>query len=133
MKYLLDTNACIQYLNGRSTRLRDRINAASDADLVVCSVVKAELYFGAIKSTSPEKTIAAQQVFLGRFVSLPFDDRIADTYARIRAHVEREGTPVGSNDLLIAAIALAGGLTVVTNNVSEFRRVPGLRIEDWES
>jgi tRNA(fMet)-specific endonuclease VapC len=71
----------------------------------MCSVVKAELYFGAMKSQEPQKTLYKQQAFAERFKSLPFDDAAASEYARIRAQLEREGTPIGANDLLIAAIA----------------------------
>lgn len=132
MKYSLDTNACVRYLTGRSDVLRQRIEAVEPGDIIVCSVVRAELFFGAAKSVSPQKTREAQQRFLSRFQSLPFDDLAAEIYGVIRASLERSGVGIGANDLLIAAIALAHGLTVVTNNVSEFSRVPGLQLEDWE-
>src|SRR5215213_918079 len=121
---MLDTNACIRYLNGRSLPLKRRMEATDAADLVVCSVVKAELFFGAAKSTSPEKTLAQQRLFLGRFPSLPFDDRAADAYATIRAALAAAGSPIGPNDLLIASIAIANDVTLVTHNTSEFSRVP---------
>ncbi len=132
MIYLLDTNPCIRYLNAKSDTVRRRIESAGDEQLVVCSVVKAELFFGAVKSISPEETSASQRQFLSRFVSLPFDDDAAETYAGIRADLESQGLPIGSNDLMIAAIALANNLTLVTHNTAEFERVKGLRIEDWE-
>jgi len=130
--YLLDTNPCIRYLNAKSDTVRRRIESAGDEQLVVCSVVKAELFFGAVKSISPEETSASQRQFLSRFVSLPFDDDAAETYAGIRADLESQGLPIGSNDRMIAAIALANNLTLVTHNTAEFERVKGLRIEDWE-
>lgn len=132
MNYLLDTNACIRYLNAASEPLRKRIEAAGQGQLAVCSVVKAELLFGAVKSRKPEQTRGHQRGFVDRFVSLPFDDRAAEAYAGIRAVLEHQGTPIGANDLMIAAIALANDLTLVTHNVTEFSRVPELRIEDWE-
>lgn len=101
-------------------------------EIQVCSVVKAELFAGAEKSTDPTPTLARQQAFLSRFVSLPFDDLAADVYGRIRAHLESAGTPIGPYDLQIAAIALAHGLILVTHNMDEFSRVPGLSLEDWE-
>ena len=133
MTWMLDTNACIRYLNGRSPELRDRLDALNESDIGVCSVVKAELFYGAARSTDPVRTLQKQQRFLDRFVSFPFDDPSAETYGRIRAHLEGQGLVIGPNDLLIAAIALALGVTLVTHNVAEFSRVPGLKIEDWES
>lgn len=132
MKWLLDTNACIRYLNGRAPKLKVRIDAASAADLLVCSVFKAELYFGAAKSNDPHRTLARQKAFLAPFRSLGFDDSAAEAYGQIRAGLEKKGQPIGPNDLLIAAIALANGITVVTCNTSEFGRIGGLLIDDWE-
>ena len=133
MKYLLDTNPCIRYLSGRSDALRHRVDAVGDADIVLCSVVLAELYFGAAKSHSPQATLRLQQEFVSRFRSLAFDDTAARIYGPIRAELERSGAMIGANDLLIAAIAIANGLTVVTHNIDEFRRIPSLPIEDWEA
>jgi tRNA(fMet)-specific endonuclease VapC len=104
----------------------------SPNDIAVCSVVKAELFYGAMKSSSPTQSLRKQQVFLNQFVSLPFDDESTLTYARIRAQLESSGTPIGSYDLMIAAIALANHLILVTHNTREFGRVAGLAIEDWE-
>jgi tRNA(fMet)-specific endonuclease VapC len=133
MKYLLDTNTCIRYLNQRSERVTARFKAENERDIVVCSVVRAELYFGAMKSSQPDVTMTKQRSFTERFTSLPFDDVAAEHYARIRADLARAGTPIGPNDLLIAAIALANALTLVTHNMREFGRVVGLKIEDWEA
>ncbi len=132
MRYLLDTNTCIRYLNGRSKAISDRLNTLSDGDAAVCSVVKAELFFGAMRSQNPIKTLDGQQQFLSLFISLPFDDLAAEHYGRIRAALVSQGTPIGSNDLLIAAIALANNLILITHNTREFERVAGLRLEDWE-
>lgn len=132
MRYLLDSNACIRYLNGRAPALRARLVAHSPDEIAVCSIVKAEMYAGAMRSTDQTRTLARQQAFLRRFVSLPFDDLAAEVFGRIRAHLLTAGTPIGPYDMQIAAIALANGLTLVTHNMREFRRVPGLVIEDWE-
>lgn len=132
MAWLLDTNVCIRYLNGRSPKLRSRFQATNPADIFVSSIVKGELYFGAALSTDPVKTRVAQQNFLSRFISIPFDDAAADIYTVIRADLSQRGCIIGPNDLLIAAISLAHGLTLVTHNASEFGRVPGLLVEDWE-
>jgi tRNA(fMet)-specific endonuclease VapC len=133
MAWLLDTNACIRYLNGRSPQLRSRFNATDPAEILICSVVKAELYFGAAQSSDPAKTRNRQMQFLNRFRSLPFDDAAAATYGLIRADLSQRGLLIGPNDLMIAAISVAHGLTLVTHNVAEFERVPGLAIDDWES
>ena len=132
MKWLLDTNACIRYLNGRAPKLKSRIEAADPADLLVCSVVKAELFFGAAQSLSPATTLQRQKTFLAQFASIPFDDAAAEAYGRIRTELKLRGTPIGPNDLLIASIAIAHGVLLVTHNVKEFTFVKGLMIDDWE-
>ncbi|MEL6166639.1 MAG: type II toxin-antitoxin system VapC family toxin [Cyanobacteria bacterium J06628_3] len=132
MKYLLDTNVCARYLNGKSLLIRERIRATNKDDIAVCSVVKAELFYGAMRSNNPQKTLQNQQQFLNLFISLPFDDDTALIYGEIRAQLAALGTPIGPNDLQIAAIALRNNLILVTHNVREFSRVNGLQIEDWE-
>jgi len=102
------------------------------ADITVCSVVKAELFYGAYRSNDLQVTLARQQEFLNLFVSLPFDDEAALVYGEIRAQLAALGTPIGPNDFQIAAIALANKLILVTHNTREFSRVSGLQLEDWE-
>jgi len=133
MKYLLDTNTCIRYLNGRSPQVFKQLEALPETDIAVCSIVKMELRYGALRSNAVEKTLAIQATFLNRFVSLPFDDTAHIHAARIRAELAQAGTPIGPNDLLIAAIALANNLILVTHNTKEFSRVIGLQLEDWET
>ncbi|MDP9361915.1 MAG: PIN domain-containing protein [Acidobacteriota bacterium] len=132
MKYLLDTNTCIRYLNGTSRTVLDRILAIADDDIATSAITRAELYFGAEKSRDPEHSRRGQDRFLARFRSLAFDDAAAAFYASVRARTERSGTPIGPNDLLIAAIALTHSLTLVTHNTREFSRVPDLSLDDWE-
>jgi tRNA(fMet)-specific endonuclease VapC len=91
----------------------------------------AELWFGALKSARPAVARREMDGFLEPFVVLPFDRNAADAYARTRLALERQGRPIGERDLLIASIALARDLVVVTHNTSEFGRVPGLASEDW--
>ena len=133
MRYLLDTNACIGYLTGRGPGVMSRLKSLPPSEVAVCSIVKAELYYGAARSVDPEDTLAAQREFLERFVSLGLDDHAAGIAGRLRADLAARGTPIGPYDVLIAAIALANDLTLVTRNVDEFRRVEGLKVEDWES
>ncbi|MEH2259053.1 type II toxin-antitoxin system tRNA(fMet)-specific endonuclease VapC [Nostoc sp.] len=132
MIYLLDTNACIIFLNGINLNLRRRLENQSDLDIVVCSIVKAELFYGAKRSNNPDRNLALQRGFLSRFTSLQFDDNSAEIFGDIRSHLASLGTPIGPYDLQIAAIALANNLILVTHNVDEFSRVEGLQLEDWE-
>ena len=129
---MLDTNVCVMYLNGRSSAIRDRLISTPIEDMAVCSVVKAELFYGAMRSNNPTRTLERQQDFLERFVSLSFGDEAALLFGQIRASLASAGTPIGAYDLQIAAIALANNLTLVTHNTREFERVRGLQLEDWE-
>ncbi|MBU0567904.1 type II toxin-antitoxin system VapC family toxin [bacterium] len=133
MRYLLDTNVCIQYLNGRSEGIRQQLSQKTPEKIVLCSVVKAELFYGALKSSNPARNIERQLQFIGRFASLPFDDKTAEAYGQIRVQLEQHGTPIGPNDLMIAAIAVANDIILVTHNTREFGRIEYLKLEDWES
>jgi tRNA(fMet)-specific endonuclease VapC len=130
--YLLDTNACIRLLNGTSPTLVARMSCSDPTQISLCSVVRGELLYGARKSARPADNLRLLESFFEPLGSLPFDDASADRYGVIRAELERSGTPIGPNDLMIAATALAHGAILVTNNVKEFSRVAGLRLEDWE-
>ena len=133
MRFLLDTNACIRILNGSSPQVVKQLEKLDPADVTISAIVKAELTYGARKSRHVAANLRLVDAFFEPFICLPFDDRAADVYGSIRADLEREGRPIGPNDLLIAATALAHSLTLVTHNTSEFNRVPGLSIADWES
>jgi tRNA(fMet)-specific endonuclease VapC len=130
--FLLDTNFCVQYLRGKNVLARQRLAARSTHEVRLCSVVLSELYVGALQSADPAKNRSDVDQFAAPFTSLPFDDASADVYARIRHYLENQGTPIGPYDLQIASITLANGSTLVTHNTSEFSRVPGLLLEDWE-
>jgi tRNA(fMet)-specific endonuclease VapC len=132
MSYLLDSNVCIQYLRGRNLLVRQRLSAKPLQEIRLCSVVKAELYLGTLRSANPTANRAKVDGFVGPYLSLPFDDAAAGVHAQIRHHLETLGTPIGPYDLQIAAIALVHGSTLVTHNTKEFSRVPGLVFEDWE-
>jgi len=131
--YLLDTNACIQILNDTSRNFTARLRQHDPDEIRLCSVVRAELVYGARRSSRVESNLEALRFFFSPFVCLPFDEQSADQYGHIRLDLERRGTPIGPNDLMIAAIARANDLVLVTHNTGEFSRVQGLRIEDWES
>jgi tRNA(fMet)-specific endonuclease VapC len=120
------------YINGRSASVRGRILALPPSEVVICSIVKFELSYGAMRTNNPTVTLQRQQSFLSCFASLPFDDRAALICGEVRAKLAQLGTPIGPYDLQIAAIALAHDLTLVTHNAREFGRVEGLQVEDWE-
>jgi tRNA(fMet)-specific endonuclease VapC len=130
--YLLDTNACICVLNNSSPPLVATLRRHNPMDIFLCSVVKAELTYGAYHSSRIADNLRLLQRFFEPFISLPLDDACCDAYGRIRTDLERAGTPIGPNDLLIAATAVANDRTLVTANTSEFSRVAGLTIENWE-
>jgi len=131
VRYLLDTNICIALVHRPEPALKQKLVEKRPADLVLCSVVKAELLYGARKSQRVAENLRELADFFAPFDSVPFDDKAADFYGTSRALLAQAGTPIGTNDLLIASIALAHDLTVVTRNMKEFARVPGLRVEAW--
>ncbi|MBX3274199.1 MAG: type II toxin-antitoxin system VapC family toxin [Sandaracinaceae bacterium] len=128
---LLDTNICIAYLNGTDPRVRDKLLALAPSEVCLCSVVKAELLFGARKSAKVKDNLEKLKAFFVPFDSLLFDDRAAEQYGVIRAQLERDGTPIGTNDMLITSIAMAQDAELVTRNQDEFTRIAGLRVDTW--
>ena len=130
--YLLDTNACIGFLNGKP-KVVAGFKVRRPSDLSLCSVVKAELVFGAWLSQRTAENLRKLESFFRAFRSLAFDDACADVQGRIRAELKSKGAPIGGNDLFIAAIALAHDLTLVTHNTREFSKVSQLKLEDWEA
>lgn len=132
MRYLLDTNVCIEILRGRNSALKARLVARRFDELVLCSIVWAELHCGARLAQNPTRELANLQDAFSQWPRLPFDDSAAESYGAIRAHLQRTGNLIGANDLLIASIAQTNGLTLVTHNTNEFMRVPNLSIEDWQ-
>ena len=132
MIYLLDTNVCIHLLNVRHPAVLQHFLQHSPADIALCSVVKAELLYGARRSQRVEANLQLLKVFFAPLRSLPFDDDCAEHYGQIHADLLTQGKPIGSNDTLIAAIARANNATLITHNTGEFKRVAGLLIEDWE-
>lgn len=132
MIYLLDSNVCVHLLNGRHTTLIQRLRQYDPRQTVLCSMVKAELLRGALRSQRVELNLERLAIFFAPLKSLPFDDNAAEHFARIGAELLKRGTPIGPNDLVIAATAQANQVTLVTHNTAEFSRVPGLRLEDWE-
>ena len=134
MTYLLDSNACIGWLRQNLPKLVARIKQEDPKDIVICSVVVGELIYGVERFAPAQQANNRMRVgqLRQQFVSLPFDDLAAEHYGKVREHLAALGTPIGPNDLMIAAIVLANVLTLVTHNTFEFSRVPGLPIEDWQ-
>ncbi|HET7295139.1 MAG TPA: type II toxin-antitoxin system VapC family toxin [Vicinamibacteria bacterium] len=131
MAFLLDTNVCVDYLTGRYPKVVGRIQDSSPEDLYLSVVVVAELRYGADHSARRRTNHARIDVLIEEVEPLDFDLRAAATYGRVRSQLEASGTPIGPNDMLIAAHALSRGLTVVTDNTEEFGRVKGLKVENW--
>lgn len=132
MTYLLDSNTCIQYMRGKNAAILRHFSLHSPPDLAVCPIVVAKLEYGAAKSGNPTREAAKVATFLTPYLSFPYDDTAARLYVRHRVALEAVGLMIGHYDLMIAAIALANGLKLVTHDVGEFSRVAGLDIEDWE-
>jgi tRNA(fMet)-specific endonuclease VapC len=129
-RYLLDTNTLSDLLRNPGGRAARRLALVGDTLVCTSIIVACELRYGAVKKGSPRLSERVEAV-LGSLEILPLDKESDRRYAEIRAHLNRIGKPIGPNDLLIAAHALALDLALVTNNVAEFTRVPGLRVEDW--
>jgi tRNA(fMet)-specific endonuclease VapC len=134
VKYLLDTNACIALINNKAPSVRTRFQKAiaEDASVLVSSVVAFELWYGVSKSARAEaNALQVETLFEGPVSFLAFEPEDARIAGRVRAELEAVGKPIGAYDLLIAGQALRHGLTLVTANAREFRRVKGLEWEDW--
>ena len=129
--FFLDANTCIYCLNEKSESIRQRILSTSPLEIKIPAVVKAELLLGAYKSKAPKKSLEKLEALLQPFEIVPFDEEVAYEYAAIRKQTEVNGTPVGPNDLMIAAIVKFHEGILVTNNTREFSRIDGLRLENW--
>lgn len=133
MKFLLDTNICIYIIKQKPPEVLPKFNAYQVGDIGISSITVAELEFGVQKSQFPEKNKQALAQFLLPLTTVDFDTSAANVYGEIRSTLEKQGTPIGSLDTLIAAHALSLQITLITNNVKEFSRVPDLKLENWVS
>ena len=131
MKYMLDTNICIGLIRQKPKQVIERLVACSPGDVGVSSITVAELAHGAQKSSQVTQNLSALEEFLIPLIVKEFDQNAAISYGEIRAILEKRGTVIGSMDMLIAAHAFSLDVTLVTNNIREFQRVPTLRLEDW--
>ena len=131
MTYMLDTNICIYAIKNKPEQVLERLEANLSKGLCISAITLAELEHGVEKSSRPDRNAAALLQFLSILDVLPFDDLAAVEYGKICAYLQRLGKPIGTMDMLLAGHVLAEGLTLVTNNVREFERVPELKIENW--
>ncbi len=130
LRYLLDTNICIYVIKHRPPQMREVFNR-HHGHMAISAITLAELLHGAEKSADPTRNLAVVEDFCSRMAVLPYTDKAAGHYGSIRADLERQGKPIGVNDLHIAAHARSEGLVLVSNNLREFERVAGLRTENW--
>ena len=131
MRYMLDTNICIYVIKHKPETVFQKLQNINPEDVCISSVTYAELVHGVEKSAAVEKNRLALSMLLSNMEILDFDVDAADCYGKIRAALEKKGTPIGPLDMMIAAHAQSLGYTVVTNNVKEFSRVSALQIENW--
>ncbi len=132
LRYLLDTSIVIYVIKRRPLEVLDTFNRHA-ARMAMSAITLAELMHGAEKSSRVEENLRVVEDFASRLEVLPYGPRAAQHFGQIRAALERAGQPIGVNDLHIAAHARSEGLTLVTNNLGEFARVPGLLVENWVS
>jgi tRNA(fMet)-specific endonuclease VapC len=128
--YFLDSNICLYYLRNQYRSLSEKLLRTSPGKIKIPSIVEAEILTG-VEKGAQQITREIWEEFLSAFEIIPFDNDAARQYAVIRAYLERQGTIIGPNDLIIAAVVLANNGILITHNVQEFVRVPGLAIEDW--
>ena len=131
IKYMLDTNICIYIIKQKPKNVIERFRQAQVSEIGVSSITLSELEYGVMKSAKPEQNKLALAQFIAPIEISAYDDVAAQHYGVIRAHLERQGTPIGSLDMLIAAHALSIGSVLITNKESEFKRVSNLKIGNW--
>ena len=132
LKYMLDTNICIFTIKNKPQCVREAFNR-HHGQLTISSVTLMELIYGAEKSANPQQNLKVVEGFAARLEVLDYDDHAAEHSGQLRAELAKAGTPIGPYDQLIGGHARALGLILVTNNLREFQRIPGLRVEDWLS
>ncbi|MGB6296643.1 MAG: type II toxin-antitoxin system VapC family toxin [Rivularia sp. (in: cyanobacteria)] len=131
MKFLLDTNTCIYIIKNKPPQVLQKFQTLNISDIGISSITVAELEYGVYKSQRQEKNKLALTQFLIPLEIVSFDEISTQLYGQIRAELEKKGTVIGAMDMLIASQAMSLGLTLVTNNIKEFSRIPGLVLENW--
>ncbi len=130
LKYMLDTNIVIYTIKNRPAQVREAFKR-HDNQMCISAVSKGELIYGAERSSQPERNLTDIEGLIARLQVAPFEDHASEHFGQLRAELYRIGQPIGPYDMMIAGHARAMGLILVTNNMKEFERVPGLRIENW--
>jgi len=133
MKYMLDTNICIYIIKEKPAKVINKFHTLDIGDVCISSITLAELEYGVEKSQYTERNRLALAGFLSSIEVLSFSDKAATEYGRIRANLERQGNIIGAYDLMIGAHALSENITLVTNNMKEFKRIDKLSLENWAS
>ena len=128
---MLDTNICIYISKHRPPEVRERLDALQPEEVAMSTITYGELIYGAQKSNQKKRVLRILEQLKERIPILSPNDNAATVYGEIRTHLEKSGNTIGANDLWIASHARAEGLTLVTNNVGEFKRVPKLKVENW--
>ena len=131
MKFMLDTNTCIYIIKRKPPDVIERFNQTEISQIGISTITLSELFYGVSKSSKPEQNQTALTQFVAPLEILPYGDEASQYYGDLRAHLEKQGTPIGSLDMLIAAHALSLACTLVTNNEKEFTRIPNLIIDNW--
>ena len=128
---MLDTNICIYIIKNKPLNVRKRFEGYSFGEIAISSITVSELYYGAYKSAKKEQNLSSLNNFLYPFNIIEFDMECALAYGKIRAELENKGQIIGSMDMLIASCSLAKDFTLITNNMKEFKRIKGLKVENW--
>ncbi|GAB4524265.1 MAG: type II toxin-antitoxin system VapC family toxin [Pleurocapsa sp.] len=132
MKYLLDTDICIYWLKGKST-VRTKVEQVDWSNLAICVITATELYFGAYNSNKIEQNLKTAENFIQSITVLPLSNDTLKKFGQLKAQLRKVGTPVADFDLLIASVAIANNLILVTNNTRHYQRITGLNLENWNS
>ena len=131
MKFMLDTNTCIYIIKQKPPDVIERFIQTEISQIGISSITLSELFYGVSKSSKPKQNQIALMQFVAPLEILPYNDEAAQYYGDLRAHLEKQGSPIGSLDMLIAAHALSIACTLVTNNEKGFIRIPNLKIDNW--
>lgn len=131
MKFMLDTNTCIYIIKRKPPNVIERFRQTEISQIGISSITLSELLYGVSKSSKPDQNKIALMQFVTPLEILPYDDEAAQYYGDLRTHLEKQGTPIGSLDMLIAAHALSIACTLITNNEKEFIRIPNMKIDNW--
>ena len=130
MKYLLDTDICIYWLKGKAT-VRAKIEQIDRSDIAICVITATELYFGAYNSNKIEQNLKTAENFIQSITVLPLSNDTLKKFGQLKAQFRKAGTPVADFDLLIASVAIAKNLILVTNNTRHYQRITGLNLDNW--